>query len=100
MAMSERLRARIATLRVEYVKTFAGEIAGFEAELAALRTSGSPADLRERAHRIAGTSGSYALNDICCAAQALEQLCIDEADLTAVESGVLLLCDHLSEASA
>ena len=74
--MSERLRKRIEALRVEYVKTFAEEAEGFEAELSLDNSEG----IARRAHRIGGTAGSYQLNEICSAAQRVERLCEEQRE--------------------
>lgn len=99
--MSERLRKRIDALRVEYVKTFDQEAAGFEAELKDNHCEG----IARRAHRIGGTAGSYQLNEVCTAAQRVERLCESEQNdaevngksqnSEALAKAVLQLCEAL-----
>ena len=74
MSISERLRQRIAALRVDYVATFQEELAGLDAAWAHYEATGSAALLIERGHRLAGTAGSYALHEVYRCAQALEAL--------------------------
>ena len=96
VAMSERLRKRIDALRVEYVKTFEEEGAGFQAEMSA----GDHRGVGRRAHRIGGTAGSYQLDDVCVAAQNVERTCEsqDRDVLAVLEEQVDQLCEALSAA--
>ena len=98
VAMSERLKERIAALRLQYVATFTDEIAGFEASFANAENGGVKAGA-QRAHRIAGTSGSYELTDVCTAAQEVERL-YEEGRADEALDAAKVLCQRLAEAQA
>ena len=98
MAISERLQQRIAALRVKYVKSFADEIDGFQRELGQVHEEGSLL-IRQRAHRIAGTAGSYQLDAVWKAAQAVEEMCVQDAESDEIHSAVVRLCEELRSAS-
>ncbi|MEM6955951.1 MAG: Hpt domain-containing protein [Myxococcota bacterium] len=89
MAISERLRQRLAALRETYIETFGEEAAGLRAEIAEFQSSGGRSALKSRAHRLAGTAGSYSLEAVFNAASALERVCDgggDEVVLSAAEA--------------
>lgn len=93
--MSERLRKRIDALRVEYVKTFEEEAAGFQTEMAA----GDQQSVARRAHRIGGTAGSYQLDAVCSAAQNVERSCeSQDGETPALKQQVDELCEALRAA--
>lgn len=98
MAMSERLRERIAALCADYVATFPKEIAGFRQ---ALRSTDEDSVklIARRAHRIAGTSGSYQLKEVCAAAQAVERL-YEEGKEEDIADAARVLCERMEDAVA
>ena len=99
MAMSESLRARIAALRIDYVKSFVQEEADFRSELAAYQDDGDQGAISRRAHRIAGTSGSYQLDEVCAAAQKVETLCETGGSEADIDAAVQVLCTQLLRAA-
>lgn len=74
--ISDALEARLAALRAKYVRTFEGEASALDQDIGALG-SGDPdaaERIRRRAHRLAGTAGSYSLGDVQREAEAVEAL--------------------------
>lgn len=96
--VSEKLKKRLEALRLEYVKSFAEEIRGFQQALTEWNAE-SCAAVNARAHRIAGTAGSYQLAEVSALARKVEAL-EPEASKAEADAAVAELCAALEAASA
>ncbi len=79
--ISDALAARLAALRAKYVRTFEAEASALEEDVASLGSSDPDAAerIRRRAHRLAGTAGSYSFEEVHRAAAVVEALAMQGA---------------------
>lgn len=73
--ISDALTARLAALRAKYVKTFEAEALALDRDIDSFAVDAEARELiRRRAHRLAGTAGSYSLAKVQEKAEAVEAL--------------------------
>lgn len=84
--ISDALIARLAALRAKYVQTFEAEASALDGDIDSLQSDAEARErIRRRAHRLAGTAGSYSLLEVQEKADAVEALAASgasHADLT------------------
>ncbi len=95
MAISERLKQRIKALRGVYVASFPAEASALAEEQAAMLAGGETSAISSRAHRLAGTAGSYQLHTVCACAQQVERLCEGGAPVAEITVAVDALRQEL-----
>lgn len=96
MAISETLQKRLDALRLEYVKSFAEEIRALVESMSSWSEK-AHAELVARAHRLAGTAGSYGLEEVSRCAREVENLDVSAPERDA-QRAVDTLCDALRSA--